>query len=751
MLSADVFARYARLRGWNTLYICGTDEYGTATEALARKRNMAPREVCDEFFRIHTEVYEWFGISFDYWGRTSTPKHSEITQRIFLDLHKHGLIEEDSLEQLFCEGCQMFLADRFVEGTCPHCNYGGARGDQCDACGHLIDAATLVNPRCMVCQKLPIKRSSRHLFLNLKKLQPQLQEWKDGRASHWSKNAQTITQSWLDGGLERRCITRDLKWGVPVPLPGWEDKVFYVWFDACIGYISITANYTDQWEQWWRNPEHVELFQFMGKDNVPFHTVVFPASLLGSQSKWTTLNNLSTTEYLNYEGGKFSKVSELCVCCFFSNDEKKSRNLGIFGSQALTEGLSPHVWRFYLLATRPETIDADFQWEDFVQKNNTEFVANVGNFVFRVLNLLTKEPYNSVVPPLVGDLTEDAKNFAAEIERGVSSYISLLDKLQLREGLRAAMQVSSIANGYLTAVAPWTLQKKDPAAAGSCMHLVVQATSLIASLLSPFVPTFSEELARQVNFPIQRVRGPAFSFDIPAGHTIGKDIKTIVEQIEGERILEWWEKYGSTQLNTITLEFKVGEIERVELHPQGGEKYVCHINVGGKDTLSVVARIQHVYAPEQLLHSKCVVLTNLKHGQFQGVPSQGMILGAEDAKGAYGLLRVEHAAECPVGSRVAPEGWSCKATPNLSIKEFQKEKIYTHPDGTVWWDSLKKRPEFKKQPKVNPKAAGKNKAAPKAELAAPEIVPVQLVANTVGGRAFKVYAEKVAEHPAKVK
>lgn len=718
----------------------GTDEYGTATETKARSMGKTPREVCDEFYKIHTEVYKWFGISFDYWGRTSTEKQTEIVQGLFMDLYRNDCILEESLEQLYCETCKIFLADRYVEGTCPHCNFNGARGDQCDACGKLIDAVTLIQPRCTGCRSTPIKKSSPHLFLNLAKLQPRVQAWKTEREQMWSKNAQQITQSWLDGGLEKRCITRDLKWGVPVPLKGWEDKVFYVWFDACIGYISITANYApNDWQKWWHKDDryNVECVQFMGKDNVPFHTVVFPATLLGSGKNWTTLTNLSTTEYLNYEGGKFSK----------------SRNTGIFGTDAINEGLAPHVWRFYLLATRPETIDADFQWEDFVQKNNTEFVANCGNFVFRLLKLI-ESSFGSVVPPASRDHDKRALDFIQEVEKHVTSYISLMDNLQLREALKAALHVSSATNSYLTAVAPWTLLKKDPkdAAAGASVNLALQATSLLATLMSPFVPTFSDELCRQLNFALGKLRGPAFSFDVPDNHRIGANIVPIVEQIDGERIEAWWERYGSAHLNTITLDLKVGQIVRVELHPQGGEKYVLHVDVGGREPLSIVARIQHVYpdADATLINTKCVVFTNLKHGQFQGVLSQGMILGAEDNQGNYGLLRVEDG--CPVGSRVMPENWNCRPTPNMNIKDFQKEKLYTKDDGSVWWDSIKKRPQVKKQPKVNPKAEGKNKAAPKAQKEdAPDIVPVLLVANAPGERVFKVFTEKVKSHPAKIK
>jgi methionyl-tRNA synthetase len=683
-------------------------------------------------------VYKWFGIDFDYWGRTSTPKHTEIVQSLFLELHKKGFISEKALEQLFCETCAMFLADRFVEGTCPHCEYVGARGDQCDYCGKLIDAVTLVNPHCSVCKTTPVKKTSNHLFLDLKALQKQVQVWKDERGPNWSKNAQIITQTWLDGGLEQRCITRDLKWGVPVPLEGWEDKVFYVWFDACIGYISITANYTDDWEKWWKSPDNVELFQFMGKDNVPFHTVVFPATLLGSGGGWTSLKNLSTTEYLNYEGGKFSK----------------SKNTGVFGADVLKEGISPHIWRYYLLATRPETVDAEFQWEDFVSKTNTEFVANVGNFVYRVLNLLSKAPYNKAIPKWSGELTEEAKKFVADIENKISEYISLMDKLQLREGLRTAMQVSTLVNGYLTAVAPWSLVKTNPEGAADCLFLVAQATSVISSLLSPFVPTFSEELSRQLNFPIQKVKGPSFSFDIPSGHCIAEDLKVIIELIDGDRIAEWWDRYGSAHLTTMTsLELKVGLIVKLEDHPEGGEKYVCHIKTGPNDPISVVARLGHLYKPEQLLNTKVVVLTNLKPGKFQGVPSQGMILGAEDKDGVYGLLRVvDPNNECTPGSRVTPEGWSCKPTPNMNIKEFQKAKLYTKEGGSIWWDSEKRTPEVKKQPTKNPKAQGKNKAAPKKSNNKKEIVSNKLVATDIkGSKIFEVICEEVKKHPAKIK
>ncbi|CAI8056217.1 Methionine--tRNA ligase, cytoplasmic [Geodia barretti] len=371
VLSADVFARYCRLRGYNTLYICGTDEYGTATETKALEEGLTPQEICSKYFAIHDEVYKWFNIEFDVFGRTSTPQQTEITQEIFWQLHRKGFISTEKVDQLLCQNCDRFLADRFVEGTCPLCAYEDARGDQCDKCGRLINATELKSPRCKVCGSSPVIKTSDHIFLDLDKLQPTVVEWfkEASKKGVWSQNALNITSAWVRDTLKPRCISRDLRWGTPVPLEGFTEKVFYVWFDATIGYISITACYTPEWRQWWKNPDDVQLYQFMAKDNVPFHSVVFPCSLLGANDGYTIVNHLSSTEYLKYEDGKFSK----------------SRGVGVFGIDAKNTGIPSDVYRFYLLYVRPETQDSTFNWSDFVAKNNSELLNNLGNFINRCL------------------------------------------------------------------------------------------------------------------------------------------------------------------------------------------------------------------------------------------------------------------------------------------------------------------------------------------------------------------------------
>lgn len=304
VLSADVFSRYCKVRNLNALYICGTDEYGTAIETKAIEDGVSPQEICDKYYAIHSAIYKWFDIGFDHFGRSATPKQTEVTQGIFMALHENGYIEQKTELQLFCPKHERFLADRFVEGTCPKCAYPDARGDQCDKCGNLLDPMELIEPRCKIDGATPEAKNTTHFYLRLDSLQPKVENFVHEYSPKWSSNAQSITHSWLKQGLQSRSITRDLKWGVPVPLKGYEDKVFYVWFDAPIGYISITANYTDpgvegglEWKKWWLPTQDtdVKLYQFMGKDNVPFHTVLFPASLLGTGQNWTKLHNISTT------------------------------------------------------------------------------------------------------------------------------------------------------------------------------------------------------------------------------------------------------------------------------------------------------------------------------------------------------------------------------------------------------------------------------------------------------------------------
>lgn len=397
ILSADVYARYSRQMGHQTMYVCGTDEYGTATETKALIEKKTPKEICDHYSALHRKIYANFDIDFDFFGRTSTEKHSEIVQAIFHRNFDNGFIKEDSVEQLYCEKCERFLADRFVTGTCPNptCQFEGASGDQCDKCQVTFEGTELLKPKCFVCKGEVAKKTSKHFFFDLAKVDPELRAFVENTSNVkgvWTANSNAITQSWFKQGLRPRCITRDLKWGVSVPKTGFEEKCFYVWFDAPIGYVSITANYTDSWKDWWQN-DNVDLYQFMGKDNVPFHTILFPGVLLATRDKWTLLKNISTTEYLNYEDSKFSKRN----------------GIGIFGGDIENMPFPVEYWRYYLISVRPEGADTQFKWTDFMSKINNDMSNNLGNLCHRVLSFVYKK-YDRKVPIFNEKLLEESVN-----------------------------------------------------------------------------------------------------------------------------------------------------------------------------------------------------------------------------------------------------------------------------------------------------------------------------------------------------
>lgn len=532
VLSADIYARYCKARNYNALFICGTDEYGTATETKAIEEKCTPRELCDKYHKIHADVYKWFQIGFDYFGRTTTDAQTEIAQDIFLKLNENGYLEEQSMKQLYCPVHKSYLADRYVEGECPKCHYEDARGDQCDKCGSLLDPFELINPRCKLDNASPEPKFSDHIFLCLDKLEPEIRDWflEASEKGKWSKNSKTITQSWLKEGLHPRCITRDLVWGTPVPLEKFKDKVLYVWFDATIGYVSITANYTKEWKKWWRDPENVQLYQFMGKDNVPFHTVIFPGSEIGTRDNWTKLHHLNTTEYLQYEGGKFSK----------------SRGVGVFGNNAQDSGVSPSVWRYYLASVRPETNDSHFSWDDFVARNNSELLANLGNFVNRLVKFVNAK-YNGVVPQYRTENLPAFDSLKKDIETILTKYINEMEDAHERRGLELAMSLSARGNQFLQEnKLDNSLFNGSPDKADAVVGVGLNIIYAVASLMYPFIPESTSIIYRMLNVPELKIDNK-FHLAIEGGHNINK-AEYLFSRIDDKQIEQWRSMYGGKQV-----------------------------------------------------------------------------------------------------------------------------------------------------------------------------------------------------------
>lgn len=607
VLSADVYARFCRSRGYETLYVCGTDEYGTATETKAREEGLSPQEICDKYYVLHKEIYDYFNISFDIFGRTSTDKQTEIAQNIFKDLEAAGLITEEATNRVFCETDDIFLADRYVEGTCPHCGDEGARGDQCDNCGKLLEPENLKNPHCKICGATPVMKETSHLYLKLDFLQDRLKAWFESasKKGNWTNNAIQTTLSWFEKGLQPRPITRDLSWGIPVPRPGYEKKVFYVWFDAPIGYISITANERDDWKDWWQNPENITLYQFMAKDNIPFHTVIFPASLIGTGKNWTLLHHINAVEYLNYEGKKFSK----------------SKNIGVFGDDVKNTGIDIDLWRFYLLANRPDRNDSQFVWDDFIEKVNSEFIDNIGNMVNRTLVYLKKN-FNGEIRDL--DLPDTHRAFVEECSEELKQVTDALESVKLRDALRLILAIGNRGNKFFQDMQPWEKIKTDKEHAHATVSLLTYLVKNVAITLSPFMPETSERILGILNQKDSDWQD-VDNFDGLDGHVIGKP-EIIHKKLDIKLSKKFRKQFSGKQSDFGRLQLKVGKIIEVKKHPNADQLYWLSVDLGEGEPRSIVAGLVKSYSPEDLSGRKVILLANLKAVKIRDIKSRGMVL-----------------------------------------------------------------------------------------------------------------------------
>lgn len=520
VLSADCFARFARLDNNEVLFVLGTDEYGTTAQTKANEEGLTVRELVDKYFVIHKSIYDWFDVSYDCLGRSTSEKNKLITQEIFLKLYNNGLIVEKEIEQLFSEKSNQFLSDRFVEGTCPHCNYERARGDQCDKCGKLLDQKDLINPISVIDNSKPIMKKTKHLYVDLPKMQESLENFFKEKKENWSNQAISITEQWLKKGLDERSITRDLSWGIPVPLKGWENKVFYSWFDAPIAYIGITAEkLNDNYKLWWKD-KNVTLYQFMGKDNVPFHSIMFPSYLMGSNDNFILVDHLDSTAYLNYEDLKFSK----------------SNKTGVFGDDAINSGIESDILRYYLFRMRPEDNDSEFTWDDFEAKINNELASNLGNFINRVISLNKKYFDGFVLEKKENELLEKLKPLVEE-------YKKLMYKSRERSALMKANEISSVCNKYLQDNEPWVVAKTDLKKAEEIISNSISVFKLLSVIYNPFVPRASEKIASIINFELQKGFSEIY-LEVKQEKIKLNDIGILFEKLDSKKINKLREKFS---------------------------------------------------------------------------------------------------------------------------------------------------------------------------------------------------------------
>lgn len=533
LLPADIYARFLRQQGETVLFICGTDEHGTPAELAAQANKQDVKSYCDAMYETQKTIYERFGISCDYFGRSSDPENHATTQAIFKALDAQGYIEERTMQQVYSKADGRFLPDRYVVGECPHCHFPNARGDQCDQCGQLLDPTELINPRSAISQSHDLEiKDSQHLYLKLDALEPMCHAWLETTMPQWPVVSQGIAQKWLQEGLQPRCISRDLSWGVSIPKAGFEGKVFYVWFDAPIAYISMTKSWCEttgeDWKSWWQpsDPASVEYTQFMAKDNVPFHAVFWPAMLLGSQQPWKMVDTIKAVNWLTYEGGKFST----------------SHQRGVFTDTALT--LFPaDYWRYYLASISPESSDSDFSFAQLAQMVNKDLADTLGNFIGRVTTLIQK--YSDGKVPAVA-----SRQLPEALDQAVRTKLTELEQClraqKFRQAVQTIKQIWMIGNEYITQQQPWALAKKDMEAAQAILFhclLLIRASVVAAACIIPDTAETIFALLHQTQAPNQVPLGNALDGDaLPEGHPIDRS-QALIQKITDDEVADLTERF----------------------------------------------------------------------------------------------------------------------------------------------------------------------------------------------------------------
>ena len=645
---ADIYARYLRLTGNDVAYICGSDEHGVAIPMRAKKEGVSPQEIIDKYHTIIKQSFKDFGISFDNYSRTSSKIHHKTASDFFIDLHKKGDFIEEVTAQLYDAEANQFLADRFVIGTCPKCGFEESYGDQCEHCGTSHNGTDLINPKSAITGNTPTLKETKHWFLPLDKHESFLREWiLDGHKSDWKSNVLGQVKSWIDDGLRPRAVTRDLEWGIPVPVDGGEGKVLYVWFDAPIGYISSTKEWAERegknWEDYWKD-ENTKLVHFIGKDNIVFHCIIFP-SMLKAHGGYILPENVPANEFLNLEGNKLST----------------SKNWAVWLHEYLEEFPNQQdILRYTLTANAPENKDNDFTWKDFQAKNNNELVAIFGNFINRVV-VLTNKYYDGQVP-VAGEFTEVDEDTLAAIKHFPESIGKSIQRYRFREASQELMNLARLGNKYLADEEPWKVIKVDKERVKTIMYVALQISAALAVVSEPFLPFTSDKLKKMLHISNENERSwndvSGKEILLPSNHQIGS-AELLFSKIEDKTVTTQLEKLAATkkaneqenkviepQKETIDfedftkLDMRVGTI--LEAVKVAKTKKLLQLKVDvGIDVRTIVSGIAESFSPEDIIGQQVTVLTNLAPRKIRGVESQGMILMTDTPDGKLAFVEPE--------------------------------------------------------------------------------------------------------------
>ncbi len=600
-LGADIFSRYHRMRGNEVLMVSGSDQHGTPITVTAEKEGVAPSVIAERYHEMNSAALKDLGIEFDLFTKTDTPAHKKAAKEFFLKLLENGYIYEKEMVQLYCPHCEKFLPDRYIQGTCPHCGYEGARGDQCDNCGKILDPLELKEPKCQICGSTPEPRSTKHMLFKLSALEERLKKYVEEHPD-WRPSVKNFTYNWLKAGLRDRAVTRDMKWGIEVPVEGWEDKRLYVWFEAVMGYLTASMAYSetrgeaDLWKKYWEEGSDAEHYYFLGKDNIPFHTILWPAMLM-AHGGLKLPDNVVANQYLKYGGEQFSK----------------SRGVSIEVRDVVKKFDREQI-RYYLAASMPENRDTDFTWDDFERRVNTELVNALGNYIHRVLTFAAN---NFGEIPAAGELNEADRNALEQLTKTFEKVTEKLERAEIKDSISDIVALARFGNQYLTERAPWSLIKENREESGTVINVNMRIVKGIAVMLRPFLPAASERV-----LDVLGERGAGWD-DATEGVRTGTKLerpKPLFHRVEVEK--ETFPDFEKLNLRT-------GNVVSVENHPDADRLYVLKIDMGEEENRTLVAGLKPFYRPEELENRTLIILSNLEPAKLRGIRSEGMLLAAD--------------------------------------------------------------------------------------------------------------------------